>query len=261
MNCIFAGNMSSSGAGVSSRGCSFYNCTLTANSPDVGIRNFGTFSSTLNNCIVYYNVAGNYSSGVTLNYCCAMPDPGTGIGNFTNEPLFLDMTTGNLRPQSNSPCINAGRNSTVGWVNDLDGNLRIVGGTVDLGAYEFQSPGSVLSYAWAQQYGLPTDGSADFVDADGDGMNNWQEWRSDTVPTDALSVLKIESVTNNNPGLSVTWQSVNTRAYRVERSTDFGNQPPFLTLKSNIAGQSGTTSYTDTNAVGSGPFLYRVGVQ
>ena len=49
-------------------------------------------------------------------------------------------TRGNLRLQPNSPCINAGNNSYVTGATDLDGNPRISGGTVDIGAYEYQWP-------------------------------------------------------------------------------------------------------------------------
>jgi len=54
---------------------------------------------------------------------------------------------------------------------------------------------------------------------------------------------------------------VNNRTYFLERATDLGSQPPFSLLKSNIIGQTGATSLVDTNAVGKGPFIYRVGVQ
>src|SRR5215470_15935954 len=60
--------------------------------------------------------------------------PIRGIGNFTNKPLF---GFGSLRLQAGSPCINAGNNAYVTSSTDLDGNPRISGGTVDVGAYEF----------------------------------------------------------------------------------------------------------------------------
>jgi len=185
--------------------------------------------------------------------------PSTGLGNITNAPLFVD-TNGwsNLRLQSNSPCINAGNNAYVTTTNDFEGNPRIVGGTVDMGAYEFQSPQSVLSYAWLQQYGLPTDGSADFAYSDTDPHNNWQEWKTWTDPTDELSVLRMLSAQPHTNGVAAAWQSVAGHRYTVERTTDAGT--PFSILQSNLTGQAGITTFTDTTATNSDIFLYRVGV-
>jgi len=199
-----------------------------------------------------------------LSYCCTTPLP-YGIGNFTNPPLFMDRASGDFRLQPSSPCINAGRTPNywpIANVTDFIGNPRISGGTVDVGAYEFQSPASLLSYAWAQQYGLATDGTADFTDADGDGMNNYGEWRSDTIPTNALSVLRMLSVTNGLSGLEVTWQSAFLNRYFMERATDLGGPSPFQTIATDIIGWDiGTTTFTDTTATNAGPFFYRVGVQ
>jgi hypothetical protein len=187
--------------------------------------------------------------------------PTNGIGNITNAPLFVNQAEGNLRLQSNSPCINSGRNASAPAGSDLDGNPRIVGGRVDIGAYEFQTPASLISCAWLQQYGLPTDGSADYADPDHDGMNNWQEWIAGTVPTDASSAMRLLSPSNGVSGVTVSWQSVDNRTYFLERATDLGAAPPFTLLTSTIVGQAGATSYTDTNTTGPGPFFYRVGVQ
>jgi sugar lactone lactonase YvrE len=67
-----------------------------------------------------------------------MPLPGSGTGNRNDAPLFLDQAGGNLRLQTNSPCIDAGNNAYAPGTTDLDGNPRIVGTSVDMGAYEFQ---------------------------------------------------------------------------------------------------------------------------
>jgi hypothetical protein len=243
--------------------CTLNNCTLMNNRAN--FYGGGAYGCTLNNCIAYYNSASagtNYDSSSTLNYCCTTPDPG-GIGNITNEPLFIDYANGNLRLQSDSPCINAGDNAYAPSGLDLGGNPRIAGGTVDMGAYEYQTPTSILSYAWAQQYGLPTDGSADNADLDGTGMQNWQKSIAGLNPTNAASVLAmlIPVATNNPSGLVVSWQSVDTRMYFLQCGTNLGAQAAFHTIQSNIVGQVGTTSFIDTNAVGTGPYFYRVGVQ
>lgn len=195
-----------------------------------------------------------------MNYCCTTPLPSEGIGNIEAEPLFVD-TNGwsNLRLKPNSPCINAGNNAYAFGSTHLDGNPRIAGGTVDMGAYEFRFPDTFR--AWLQQYGLPTDGSADYTDSDFDGHNNWQEWVAGTSPTDATSVLRMLSATGGISGVTVSWTSVAGRRYTLECATDLGAAPGFSVLQSGISGEPGVTSWTDTNAVGSGPRFYRVRVQ
>jgi hypothetical protein len=227
-NCMLTRN-SAGWEGGGAAGCTLNNCTLTGNSSPYG---GGASDCTLNNCIVYYNSAPNGTNGDNspvsnyldsfLSYSCSTPLPTDGIANFTNAPLFMDYPGGNLRLQSNSPCINSGFNASAPAGLDLDGNPRIVGGTVDIGAYEFQSPQSRISYAWLQQYGLPTDGSADYADPDHDGMNNWQEWRCGTSPTDASSALRLLSAQRTGTNVTVTWQSVAGVNYFLERSMNLG---------------------------------------
>ncbi len=70
-----------------------------------------------------------------------------GSGNIDTDPLFvtpIDPSTaptilGDLRLKINSPAINAGNNDYVTVSFDLDGNDRIIAGTVDMGAYENQN--------------------------------------------------------------------------------------------------------------------------
>jgi PKD domain-containing protein len=260
INCTLTGN-SAGNLGGGAAYSTLNNCTLALNSAqgEAG----GAGGCALNNCIVYYNTATLASANLDsapVNYCCTTPDV-PGLGNITNAPLFADLAGGNLHLQSNSPCINAGDNAyAVPGLPDLDGNPRIVSGTVDIGAYEYQGSGSIISYAWLQYYGLPTDGSVDFADPDGDGLNDWQEWRCGTNPTNALSALRMLTAAPAGTNVNVSWQSVAGVNYFLDRSTNLAASPAFTPLAVGIPGQAGTTSFTDTKGPGPGPVFYRVGV-
>jgi hypothetical protein len=277
-NCVLTSNSADSSGGGAFL-CMIVNCTLTANFTggggtggavhstllgcSVAGNDGGVYASALYNSMAIFNNANgspNYDGSSLLNNCCTTPMPTNAFGNITNAPLFVDLAGGNLRLQSNSPCINAGNNAYAPDGPDLDGNPRIAGGTVDIGAYEFQNPTSAISYAWLQQYDLPTDGSADPADPDGDGLSNYQEWRCGTDPTNALSVLRLVSAWPTGTNVMVTWQSVVGVRYLLERSTNLATSGAFAVIATNIVGQPDTSCYTDTNAVRPGGWFYRVGV-
>jgi hypothetical protein len=139
-NCVFTRNRAGVGGGVAQG--TLVNCTIVGNIA-TGIGG-GVSDVELHNSIAYYNsapkdpdVADTAVRGGTMDYSCT-PQLSGGIGNITNAPLFVDYADGNLRLQANSPCINTGNNAYVVDPTDFDGRPRIVGGTVDMGAYEFK---------------------------------------------------------------------------------------------------------------------------
>ena len=123
-------NTAFSGGGVS---CHQSSTEAVANnivvSNSSGICNSGG-TPTLRNNNVYGNTDYNYS-GLS-----------PGIGDISADPLFLAPWVGEYHLRPTSPCVNVGDNSFVtAGSTDLDGKARIlpVGGTVDMGCYEYDS--------------------------------------------------------------------------------------------------------------------------
>ena len=108
-------------------------------------------SPSITNTIVAFNATGIYkydTSGapVLRNNCVFNPD-GTnydglsaGTGDINEDSLLVDRAGGDFHLSQMSPCINAGLDSAVGdgWL-DLDGQPRVLGAHVDIGADEFQA--------------------------------------------------------------------------------------------------------------------------
>jgi len=148
--------------------------------------------------------------------------PGTGFGNITNEPLFINQADGDYHLQSNSPCINAGLHAFAPAGPDLDGNPRIAGGTVDIGAYEFQSPASMISYAWLQHFNLPINPATDTADPDGDGVNNYREWLAGSDPTNPFSFPPLLTLIPYGANVILTWPT-NAFGFTLQSTTNLGS--------------------------------------
>jgi hypothetical protein len=260
INCLIRSNMANRGGGAAF--AILNNCTVSRNaSNSFKASPPGVYSCSVTNSIVYDNLGENHAYS-SFSYSCTTPLPDTGTGNITVDPAFIDSPSGDLRLQSNSPCINAGNDAFIVSATDLDDNPRVANGTVDLGAYEYQgSSGLTGFHEWLAQQGLPSDGSADYADSDGDGMNNYQEWRTGTNPTDPLSFLKLLSFAYARTNVVVHWKSALGIGYFVERSTGLGPATIFMTLATNLPGQAGTTAFTDLNPPTVSDLFYRVGVR
>jgi hypothetical protein len=230
--CLFSGNLVTNRGGATYGATSLYYCTVAGNS--AGDQGGGIWGTPTNHpradySIIYYNSAPLFpncdTNSIVASSCTT---PAIGGNNFANEPAFVNLAAGNYRLSSNSPCINYVYTPALPdpQLVDLDGNPRQAGSGFDLGAYEFQNPKSVISYLWLQQLGLPTDGSADYTDPDGDSFNNFSEWRTGTDPFDATSLLRFRSISvvNNDeypePLVHLEWQSVPGVPYTIDSASD-----------------------------------------
>ena len=169
-NCLITGNSSRRGGAIYSHNnsaISMKNCTVVDNSAaDVGggIYCYGASTITMTNCIVYGNsavtaldvFAADMGPASTVNafYCNLSGDPtkvavqGSCVlnlaeGNIFDDPMFISDT--NLRLQKYSPCVDTGvveeavASLTVSVSTDIDGNPRVSGEGIDVGAYEYQA--------------------------------------------------------------------------------------------------------------------------
>ena len=173
-NASLSGNSANGGGGIYNNlsNPELTNVSLSgnaANSAGGGIYNNNGSIPNVRNSILWHNqdssgtgtltaTVYNDSSTITLTHSIVQGTGGSaswttdpslvdGGDNLDSDPLFIltvepataPTTSGNLRLQPTSPAINAGEDQYVtGIPTDLDGNSRISGGTVDMGAYEFQ---------------------------------------------------------------------------------------------------------------------------
>ena len=158
-NCTFSGNRASRwGGGICNFNSSPWlsNCTFGGNSSASLGGGVYSYSSKpmLINCILWDNHAPTGSqihddgaSSAIVSYC-NIQGGYPGDNNMNTDPVFvnsrgIDNILGtiddNLQLSLGSPCINAGDNFAVpvSVTSDLNGNRRIINGTVDFGAYEW----------------------------------------------------------------------------------------------------------------------------
>jgi predicted outer membrane repeat protein len=159
VSCLFSGNSAVRGAGIYAEIYALpvvVNCTFSNN---VAAEEGGAFCSIVgttrfSNCILWGNAPQEIRSdtgGLQIDHSDVQ---GLGLSSQGNidanprfqDPLGADAIAGtlddDLRLSAGSPCLDAGDDAALPAfaTTDLDGLERVVGGRVDMGAYEFSGP-------------------------------------------------------------------------------------------------------------------------
>ncbi len=157
-NCVFSRNSAPMSGGLESVNSAgmIINCTFSLNQGD-GVGN----SPPLANCILWGNTPGQIAAPSTVVQHSDVQGGWPGAGNIDADPLFVQPVTDDVRLSFGSPCVDAGSNAALpadGLDLDGDGNVaepipfdiggapRVVGGAVDMGAWEGEfEPGAPAS--------------------------------------------------------------------------------------------------------------------
>jgi PKD repeat protein len=85
------------------------------------------------NSVLYFDYSDRSADIVCTGVGCSNP----WTNNISTDPSFVNAASGDFRLNAGSLCINHGSNSASCLLStDILGNSRIIGGTVDMGAYE-----------------------------------------------------------------------------------------------------------------------------
>ena len=152
VNTLFIGNTAPSGSGMRNNDPSpiITNSTFAYNNGPA-IRSRNGSAPLLTNCIVWGNTGGSFDGDGPIVSYSDIEGGFLGTANVDVDPLFVNIAgpdgdpatleDNDYRLQSTSTLIDAGTNSAPALPStDIDGNPRIAGGTVDMGAYEFGDP-------------------------------------------------------------------------------------------------------------------------
>jgi predicted outer membrane repeat protein len=187
INLLIAANSAPSGAGIRNNDESptIVNSTIVDNIGS-GISSRKGSAPVLLNTVVWGNTGGSFS-GQTASSTVAsysnIEGGYPGMGNMNVDPLFENPAANDYRLAVNSPLIDAGDAShPLVPAQDLDGNPRVIGDAIDMGAYEYGDcpagetcgPGNTAPIASFDF--VCTDLSCSFQDTseDGDGIvDSW----------------------------------------------------------------------------------------
>jgi parallel beta-helix repeat protein len=104
-----------------------------------GLERVDSSPITLQNCDVY----GNSVMASNTDYV-GFPNATGSYGNISGDPSFANFSIGDFHLEPGSPCVDAGLTAAVlAGVPDIDGNARVQGLAVDIGAIE--SSGAVVN--------------------------------------------------------------------------------------------------------------------
>jgi hypothetical protein len=118
----------------------------------LAVGGFMVSTASLTNCVLWGNLRGGLPSdadsigiATQANACDIGASTGTffGAGNFSADPLFVNLPAGDVHLTAASPCRDVGIGHVLLSVFDFEGDPRITGSATDLGADEFDGlPGS-----------------------------------------------------------------------------------------------------------------------
>ena len=267
-SCLVLGNVAAWAGGISD--ATVDTCTAVENTATLDGGGVGWCEVV--NSIVWHNAAPLSTNALYTGFRCSLTAPlPTGAddrgGNLDADPRFINASAGNYRLRATSPAVNAGTNEWYAaqeGAADLDGHTRVIGVSVDMGAYEYDAVEGYAAlgtpYDWMDLYLLGPDYDVgELDDPDHDGMLTWQEYVALTCPTNGASVFAVLDVAVETNTVSVSFDTSVGRVYTVQRSlsltsTAWDNASP------PVAGTGGRVTVTVPDQEGAAFYRARVAV-